>query len=417
MIKKNDKGFKTIICLGVAIVAVSVAAIALNGGRKSDGEQVQTGSELVVTGETKVQRAVLNEDGTYTLRIKEQGYKGDVVLEAVYSADGKTLLSYDVVYHKETPDLGSKVDEDEYKNKLSNLKLPIAANGMDISSILGVEAVAPSGTALVDGTYTAETTKDENGSYNYATITIEGGKITSVVWDEIMSGASKAELSANGQYVMKPVWKTQSESLGKYVVDHQTTEGIMNAEGRTDAVTGVSIYVGGFVDLTNKAIEKANGQNGVYTVESEKDDKGDYGYVMLTVENGKISNVIWDEITGGASKADLSTSGKYVMVPVWKTQSELLGQYVVEHQTTEGILNEAGYTDVVSSVSIYAGGFVELTNGAIAKAAAGGVVPGAADNGVDATKVEVVSGATVSSKAVIRAIDEGYAWLADYLAK
>ena len=104
------------------------------------------------------------------------------------------------------------------------------------------------------------------------------------------------------------------------------------------------------------------------------------------------------------------------MKPVWKTQSELLGAYVVEHQTTAGIMNETGYTDAVSGVSIYVGGFVDLANQALAQASENGEVPGVvAMPVIDATNVDVVSGATFSSKAVLRAINEGFVFLRDFV--
>ncbi len=415
MKKKKDNGLRAVICLAVATIAVGGASIAIS--RMDNG--ADSGVVLDIAGaNTKIKEAVKNMDGTYTVTISENGYIGEMIIAATYSADGQTLLSYDVTSHTETDKLGSKVDEEEYKAKLAGVKLPVTTSGLDISGILGMEqsAAADSAAELKDGTYTSKTEANEAGDYNYVTITVDGGKVTNVVWDEITGGASKAELSANGQYVMKPVWKTQSESLGAYVVEHQSAEGIMNETGYTDVVSGVSIYVGGFVDLANQAIAKADGQDGTYTVEGAKDDSGNYGYVTVTVEGGKVTKVLWDELQGGASKAELSANGQYVMKPVWKTQSESLGAYVVENQTTAGILNDNGYTDTVSGVSIYVGGFVDLANQAIAQASATGEVPGvAAQPEIDATTVDVVTGATFSSKAVLRAIDEGFVFLRDFV--
>ena len=144
---------------------------------------------------------------------------------------------------------------------------------------------------------------------------------------------------------------------------------------------------------------------------------GNYGFVTVTVADGKVTSVVWDEMYGGASKAELAATGQYVMVegnPTWKDQSESLGAYVVANQTTEGILNEKGYTDAVSGVSIYVGGFVGLTNEAMAQAVVSGEVSNAAPAN-DATTVDVVSGATFSSKAVLRAINEGFVYLRDFI--
>ena len=530
MKKKKDNGLKAVIILAVATILVGGASIAIS-------KMEHAGSvTLDVSGaNSKIKEARQNADGTYTVVISENGYVGEMIIEATYSADGQTLVSYDVTSSMETENIGTKVDEEAYKSVLSGVKLPVTASGLNISAILGIESEKASAAgALTDGVYKAQAEPDEKGNYGFVTVTVADGKVTSVVWDEMYGGASKAELAATGQYimvegnptwkdqsealgayvvanqttdgilnetgytdavsgvsiyvggfvdltnqamaqasgvavlkdgvytaqgepddkgnygfvtvtvengkivsavwdemyggeskaqlsidgkyVMKPVWKTQSESLGAYVVENQTTAGIMNETGYTDAVSGVSIYVGGFVGLVDKAIVQANGQDGVYTVEGEKDDKGNYGFVNVTIENGKVTNVVWDEMYGGVSKAQLSAEGKYVMKPVWKTQSESLGAYVVENQTTDGILNEKGYTDAVSGVSIYVGGFVDLTNKAIAQASENGEVPGTlATPAFDATNVDVVSGATFSSKAVLRAINEGFVYLRDFI--
>ena len=420
MKKKKDNGLRAVICLAAATVAVGAASIAVSKMDNAENQQQETvqGNALDISGASaKIKEARQNADGTYTVVVSEDGYVGEMIIEATYSADGQTLISYDVTSHTETDGFGSKVDEEAYKAALAGVKLPITTAGLDISGILGIEKEEPQeveNIALKDGVYTAQGTPDDKGNYGFVTVTIEGGKVTNVVWDEMYGGESKAQLSVDGKYVMKPVWKTQAESLGTYVVENQTTAGIMNEKGYTDAVSGVSIYVGGFVGLVDQAIAQANGVDGTYTVEGEKDDNGNYGFVTVTVEGGKVTNVVWDEMYGGQSKAQLSVEGKYVMKPVWKTQAESLGAYIVENQTTDGILNEKGYTDAVSGVSIYVGGFVDLANQAISQASETGEVPGAAPApAIDATNVDVVSGATFSSKAVIRAIDEGFVFLRD----
>ncbi len=422
MKKKKDNGLKAVIWLAVATIVVGGASIAIS-------KMEHAGSTVLdVTGaSSKIKEARQNADGTYTVVVSEDGYVGEMIIEATYSADGQTLVSYDVTSSEETENIGTKVDEDVYKAVLAGVKLPVTANGLDISGILGIEqGKAPAAGDLKDGVYKAQTEPDEKGNYGFVTVTVADGKVTSVVWDEMYGGASKAELAATGQYVMvegNPTWKDQSESLGAYVVANQTTDGILNEKGYTDAVSGVSIYVGGFVDLTNQAMAQAAAtlqlKDGEYKAQAEPDEKGNYGFVTVTVADGKVTSVVWDEMYGGASKAELAATGQYVMVegnPTWKDQSESLGAYVVANQTTDGILNEKGYTDAVSGVSIYVGGFVDLTNKAIAQAGEveyGFVGTPAEDAGI--TKVDVVSGATFSSKAVLRAINEGFVYLRDFV--
>jgi major membrane immunogen (membrane-anchored lipoprotein) len=216
---------------------------------------------------------------------------------------------------------------------------------------------------------------------------------------------------------MKPVWDTQAKNVSKYVVDNQGTAGLLNDKGYTDVVSGVSINVAGFAALADQAIAQANGADGVYEVKAEADDKGNYAFVSVTIEGGKITAVTWDEVYNGSLKSELSLTGKYVMKPVWDTQAKNMCQYVVDNQTTAGLnLTEAGKTDVVSGVSISVNGFTGLVEEALKQASVTGVIPAPAPaTKVDATVVDVVSGATVSSKAVIRAINEGFVYLRDFV--
>ena len=284
MKKKKDNGLRAVICLAVATIVVGAASIAVS---KLENAGSVT---LNITGaSTKIKEARQNKDGTYTVVISENGYVGEMIIEATYSADGQTLVSYDVTSHTETENIGTQVDKDAYKAVLAGVKLPVTTSGLDISGILGLEQADTNAAAtLKNGTYTAKTEATETGDYNYVTVTVENGKVTSVIWDEITGGASKAELAANGQYVMvegNPTWKDQSEALGAYVVANQTTDGIMNETGYTDAVSGVSIYVGGFVDLANQAMAQASGTN--Y-----------YGFVGTPGETEGITNV---DVVSGAT--------------------------------------------------------------------------------------------------------------------
>lgn len=284
MKKKKDNGLRAVICLAVATIVVGAASIAV-----SKLENAGSVTLSIAGASTKIKEARQNTDGTYTVVISENGYVGEMIIEATYSADGQTLVSYDVTSHTETENIGTKVDEDAYKAVLAGVKLPVTTSGLDISGILGLEQTDDNdAVTLKNGTYTAKTEATETGDYNYVTVTVENGKVTSVIWDEITGGVSKAELAANGQYVMvegNPTWKDQSESLGAYVVENQTTDGIMNETGYTDVVSGVSIYVGGFVDLANQAMAQASGTN--Y-----------YGFVGTPGEAAGITNV---DVVSGAT--------------------------------------------------------------------------------------------------------------------
>ena len=432
MRRKTDNGLKAIICLAVVTVAVGAASIAVSkmdrGAEIPDavvtplpeGSEVAGNGSLDLTGASaKIKEAKLNDDGTYTVVVAEEGYIGEMLIEAIYAADGQTLVAFNVLSHSETEGIGTLVNEDDYKAVLAGVKLPITTSGLDISAILGTTE-EPDDTAatatLIDGTYTAEKPADDKGNYPFVSVTIEDGKITEVTWDEVYNGSLKSELSTTGQYVMKPVWDTQAKSMCQYVVDNQGTDGLnLNESGKTDVVNGVSITVTGFTSLVEEALAKANGKDGVYEVQAPADDKGNYPFVSVTIKDGKITEVTWDEVYNGSLKSVLSTTGKYVMKPVWDTQAKSMCQYVVDNQTTAGLnLNEKGKTDVVNGVSITVTGFTGLVEEALKQASGSDYVPAApAAPAVEATTVDVVSGATFSSRAVIRAIDEGFVFLRD----
>jgi len=137
----------------------------------------------------------------------------------------------------------------------------VAVSSIALSQMEGGNAVQGK---YKDGTYKAEATPDEKGDYAFVTVVVEGGKVTSVVWDEMYGGKLKSELCDAGEYVMYGesdlTWKGQAEAMSAYVVEKQSTENAMNMADRygyTDTVSGVSIYVGGFVDLVNQALSEA----------------------------------------------------------------------------------------------------------------------------------------------------------------
>lgn len=115
---------------------------------------------------------------------------------------------------------------------------------------------------LTDGTYVAEADEPSNGFLDVVTLVVEDGKITSIEYDAINEdGQGKNYLSSIGEYTMtdsNPNWKEQSNLLAKHVIENQSTERLtIDDEGKTDAVSGVSIDISTFVNLTNDALQKS----------------------------------------------------------------------------------------------------------------------------------------------------------------
>ena len=120
--------------------------------------------------------------------------------------------------------------------------------------------------------------------------------------------------------------------------------------------------------------------------------------------------------------------------PTWKEQAEALAAAVIENQSTDFLSpDDQGKTDAVAGVSISITDFVTLVKQCLVQAAgtqtedartadaAGSAdltgsadAAGSADSG-RGTTVDGVSGATISSRAVIEGIDKGYTFIKNYL--
>ncbi|MCR4778454.1 MAG: FMN-binding protein [Lachnospiraceae bacterium] len=116
--------------------------------------------------------------------------------------------------------------------------------------------------AYKDGTYTADAAEFHNGWKDHVEVTISGGKITSVVYNPVgEDGGDKIAASKAGNYVMTedgPLWHEQSEAFGKYVVDNQGVDKlVLNDDGKTDAISSVSISLNGAAELVKKCLEQA----------------------------------------------------------------------------------------------------------------------------------------------------------------
>ena len=308
------------------------------------------------------------------------------------------------------------------------------------------DLAALDGAVLNDGTYEAAG-EPADGYTDHVTITVAGGKITEVNWDSVgEDGSSKSVMSENGEYVMTEdglTWAEQSAALADALIENQSLTFLNpNAEGKTDAVSGVSISVNGFISLAQQCLEQAAGiaeepeasemtlADGTYQAAASEASNGYTDQVTITVADGKITEVNWEAVAeDGSLKSVMSENGEYVMTedgPTWAEQSKALAEALIENQSLSFLNPDAeGKTDAVSGVSISVNGFISLAQQCIDQAAgiestadteteaaeatteaAGGDT--AAQNG---TQVDGVSGATRSSTAAVTAINEAYSFL------
>jgi major membrane immunogen (membrane-anchored lipoprotein) len=276
---------------------------------------------------------------------------------------------------------GSKTDNNEGNTQAS--PSPTSSNEPSASAKPSNEQAG-----YADGLYYAEGEyAEKSGWKEIVALKVEGGKIVSVNWNGLsrFGGLDKKAVSEAGKYGMvanggaQAEWHEQASKMEQFLVQQQSTAGIKaNEEGITDAVSGVSIGVGEFSSLVNKALEAApviggSYKDGSYYAEAAEFDanSGWKENVQLTVMNGHIVAVRWNGVhkDGGTDKVTRSTAGEYGLVAKggaqaeWHEQALKAEQYLLEKQDPAAIVFNAedGKTDAISGVSIHVNSFVELS--------------------------------------------------------
>ena len=269
----KNKTVKGIIALAV-VTALSFAVIigsnqlSKNMTAGTQGETAEVTEELDVSGTEQIDNAAKTENG-YVVTVREKGYGGDIVMNVSFDETASSVTKLEIVEQNETEGLGSKITDEAFLEQFNEISAPVtlpgtdagdssAENSSDNSAVLDALDQAK----LSDGTFTTKGEPDSNGFTEEVTLTVKDGKITEVNWDGITEdGTKKSVMSENGEYVMTedgPTWKEQAEALADALIENQSLRFLTtNVEGKTDAVSGVSIAVGSFISLTEDCLAQS----------------------------------------------------------------------------------------------------------------------------------------------------------------
>ena len=428
MKNKNVRGIialAVVTALSFGVIMGSKAFAKDMGTGASNTAEEQVKEEIDTKGAEGIEKAVKTENG-YMVTAKVKGYGGDIVMNVSFDAEKKKVTKVEVTEQKETEGLGAKVADAEFLSQFEGVEAPVFLPGMSLEKeekVSDEELLKE----LKDGTYEAKAdAPDNNGFTDVVTVTVKDGKIAEVNWEAVgADGSTKSVLSENGEYVMTEdglTWKEQAEALAKAVVENQSLSFLnLDEQGKTDAVSGVSISIGGFTALAEKCLKEAAGitqtlelKDGTYEAKAEAaDNNGFIDQVTMTVADGKITEVNWEAVgEDGNKKSVLSENGEYVMTEdglTWKEQAEALASALIENQSLDFLqVNEQGKTDAVSGVSISVGGFISLAEKCMNEAAG---VEEKEEVPANGTQVDAVSGATISSTAVVTGINTAFEFL------
>jgi len=244
-----------------------------------------------------------------------------------------------------------------------------------------------------DGTYYAEGEFDEKSGWkDVVAFKVENGKITEVNWNALNKngGLDKKTYSKQGKYGMaakgaQSEWHEQAAKAEQFLIEKQDPKAIViNEDGKTDAISGVSISVDGFVKLVTNALNTGPVKPGPYkdgTYYAEEPDFAENGWkyhVTVTVMNGNIVAVDWNGThkDGGDDKDTQSANGTYGMVAKggaqaeWHEQAARAEQFLIEKQDPKAIkyTDDQGHTDAISGVSIHVKEFFTLAEEALKNA-------------------------------------------------
>lgn len=266
MKNKNVRGIialavVTALSFGVIIGSNALAKDMGTGASNTVEEQVK--EEIDTKGAEGIEKAVKTENG-YMVTAKVKGYGGDIVMNVSFDVEKKKVTKVEITEQKETEGLGAKVADAEFLSQFEGVEAPVFLPGMSLEKEEKVSDEEPV-KELKDGTYEAKAeAADNNGFTDQVTMTVKDGKITEVNWDAVgADGSTKSVLSESGEYVMTEdglTWKEQAEALANALIENQSLDFLqVNEQGKTDAVSGVSISVGGFISLAEKCMNEAAG--------------------------------------------------------------------------------------------------------------------------------------------------------------
>lgn len=247
-----------------------------------------------------------------------------------------------------------------------------------LAAITGVAFAQVDLSKVKNGVYFAQDEAfGKTGWKEQVIIEVNNGKIVRAVWNGVsnIAGAiDKKSYAASGKYGMikassiKAEWDAQAKAVEEYLVKTQDINfSKIKADGKTDAITGATFTVSEFFTLAKKALAAAPVSKGVYKdgwyyAEQPNFDKSGWkDYVVVTVVNGSIVNVVWSGIPKDPAKksklveAQLGSYKMNAKQGEWNVQSERLCQAIVKAGDPAKIaLNANGKTDAVSGVSITA---------------------------------------------------------------
>lgn len=252
---------------------------------------------------------------------------------------------------------------------------------------IALSPVSLSAQNLANGFYFAEQSSFSNNGWRYqAVLEVKGGRLVSANWNAVnrLGVADKKSHAAAGLYGMAKVakhgeWNVQAARVEAELLRVQDPARIpVKADGKTDAISGVSITISEFTNLVRGALAAGPVPRGNYKTDgwyyaraTSFDRSGYADTALVTVVNGRIVSAVWNAVhrNGGDSKYVRAIKGTYRMnakLGEWNIQSDRVAAELVKLQDpTKFTIKADNKTDAISGVSITIKEFADIANEAL----------------------------------------------------
>ena len=235
-----------------------------------------------------------------------------------------------------------------------------------------------------DGFYFAQDADFANNQKNQVVVEVKGGKISSANWNLLSlqpAGSQDLKTIASGGSVAGAVtWANQAKAAQDFLVSSQNVNATSVPNGPAN--------VAPFFDLVKKAlassaVAKGSYKNGWYhSLAAAADGYHTRNYVLITVVNGTIVDVLWNGVLVGMPASinpskiitSLSNGGRgYPMTGAkspWHTQAAAVAAELVKVQNPDSIKLKADgkHPDAISGVTIEIDSFLAVTKQALQSA-------------------------------------------------
>ena len=421
-------------------LSLLVAVLLLTGCKNQDDSvKERAGTPINLSGMNtdlyRVKEAVALDEGGYAVTVEAAGFESTIEAVVYFDDTADQVTGLEILSQGETEGLGSRITEPEFLAIFSGFRAPVTvteSNMQIVDPVVSAEIESKKQEALsagfVDGTYTANSAEFSSGYKGTASITIQGGKIVAASYDSVSEdGSKKTEMSKNGEYILTEDglrWHEQAEEIANYIIANQSTEIPTDDAGKTDVIAGVSISVTEAKNLFADCLTQATAgavKDGTYEVEADEFSNGYKGIAQLTIQGGKITEVLIDSINEeGKKKSELSKNGEYVMTEdglLWYEQADRIAAYVIENQTVSIPTDDAGKTDAIAGVSISVSDVDKLLAECYSQAKEAEEKEEEEIPTINGTAFDAVTGATKTSEGVARAINNAYFFLKNCIVK